>query len=199
MTFLVRLTHSLCRLMVWIGGLIVLAAAFLIGMEVVIRRFAGTTIGGIDEVSGYALAVSSSWTFAFALLHKAHVRIDTLYLLLPVRLRPYLDIAALGILGAFAALVTWHGADVFALSFAFRARAMTPLATPLWIPQGLWIFGWCVFLFVIALLLAQTVVAVLQGRTDQALKTAGLMTVEEELEEELGDIRRRGLAGESKQ
>lgn len=189
-----RLAHRLCRLMVWLGGIVVLAAAFLIGVEVLIRRFADTTIGGIDEVSGYALAVSSSWTFAFALLHKAHVRIDTFYLLLPRGVRPFLDIAALAILGAFAALVTWHGADVFVLSYGFSARAMTPLATPLWIPQGLWVFGWGMFLIVIFLLLLKTVIAVLRGRFDEALRTAGPMTAADELEEELGDIRRRGQA-----
>lgn len=178
--------------MVWAGGAIVLAAAFLIGVEVVIRRFAGITIGGIDEISGYALAISSAWTFAFALLHRAHIRIDTVYLLLAPRLRPILDIAGLGVLGSFVALLTWYGYGVFALSFAFNAHAMTPLATPLWIPQGLWLFGWIVFLVVILLLLARTLVAFAKGQTDLAIRMAGLLTVEDELSEELADIRRRG-------
>jgi TRAP-type C4-dicarboxylate transport system permease small subunit len=191
---MMRLTpvvERLSRVMVRAGGAIVLAAAVLIGVEVVIRRFAGFTVGGIDELSGYTLAISSSWAFGFALLQKAHVRIDTVYLMLPPRLRPLLDVAALCILGWFAGLVAWYGFDLFQLSVAFRARAMTPLATPLWIPQGLWLAGWAAFLAVIALLLAQTLGALLRGRADEALRASGLMTVEEELKEELGDIERR--------
>src|SRR3989454_7649898 len=36
--------------------------------------------------------------------------------------------------------------SVFAESLARGARAMTPLATPMWIPQGLWVIGLAGFL-----------------------------------------------------
>ena len=37
------------------------------------------TLGGADELSGYALAISSAWGFSSALLSRSHIRIDTVY------------------------------------------------------------------------------------------------------------------------
>ncbi len=174
-----------------IGGAIVLAAAILIGIEVCIRRFAGVTVGGIDELSGYALAISSAWAFAFTLLQRAHVRIDTVYQLFPRPARAYLDLLALLVLGLFAATIVARASEMFFLAARFGSRSLSPLATPLWIPQGLWVAGWVVFAVVITLLFTRTLIALLSGRTDEALKVAGMMTIEEEVRIELADLKRR--------
>lgn len=41
-----------------------LLAAVLIGIDVVIRKFFATSIGGADELAGYALAIGTSWGWA---------------------------------------------------------------------------------------------------------------------------------------
>lgn len=73
---LLELARRLARAGVWFGGALIIAAAFLVGIEVVIRKAFTLTIGGADELSGYALAISTSWALAFALLERAHIRID---------------------------------------------------------------------------------------------------------------------------
>jgi TRAP-type mannitol/chloroaromatic compound transport system permease small subunit len=51
----------------------------LIAVEIVMRRTVGTSPGLSFEYSGYVLGISASWSFAYALFHKAHIRIDAAY------------------------------------------------------------------------------------------------------------------------
>jgi TRAP-type C4-dicarboxylate transport system permease small subunit len=83
--------RRLTRLGLWFGGALVLAAAVLIGIDVVLRKFFATSIGGADELAGYALAIGTAWSLGAALIDRAHIRIDSLYVLLPTRLRLALD------------------------------------------------------------------------------------------------------------
>ena len=77
----------------WFGGALVLLAALLIGIDVLMRKFLNRSIGGADELAGYALAIGTAWGLAAALLDRAHIRIDSLYVLLPQKLRLALDLA----------------------------------------------------------------------------------------------------------
>ena len=61
------------------GGLLLVAATVLIIVEIVMRQFLHRTLGGVDELAGFALAVGTAWSFGSVLLDKAHVRIDTVY------------------------------------------------------------------------------------------------------------------------
>ncbi len=177
--------------MVWVGGSLILAAAAVICIEVLMRSAFGKSFAGVDEVSGYALAIGTTWACGYALLHKSHVRIDTLYFLFPRSVRPFLDIAALIALLAFASLLTYRGAELAVLSAQFDAHSMTPLASPLWIPQGLWVFGLLAFLVVILSLLWRAIRALFSGQSDLVSNLVGPVSIEEELHEELDDMTRR--------
>ena len=67
----------------WFGGTLVLLAALLIGVDVLMRKFFDRSIGGADELAGYSLAIGSAWGLGAALLDRAHIRIDSLYVLFP--------------------------------------------------------------------------------------------------------------------
>ena len=67
----------------WFGGALVLLAAILIGIDVLMRKFLARSIGGADELAGYALAIGTAWGLGAALLDRAHIRIDSLYMLFP--------------------------------------------------------------------------------------------------------------------
>ena len=82
----------------WFGGALILLAALLIGVDVVLRKFFTRSIGGADELAGYALAIGTAWGLAAALLERAHIRIDSLYMLFPSGLRIALDLAGLALL-----------------------------------------------------------------------------------------------------
>src|SRR5215831_1184128 len=104
--------RQLTRWGLWFGGTLVLLAALLIGVDVVLRKFFSRSIGGADELAGYALAIGSAWGLAAALVDRAHIRIDSLYILFPRWLRLALDLAGLLLLIGFFALIAWHGSGV---------------------------------------------------------------------------------------
>lgn len=182
---------AVSRTMAWAGGAAFLAVACLIAVDVVLRAVSGQSIQGVTEVGGFVLAVASAWAFAYALVCKAHVRIDSLYLLLPARARPWLDLVALGTLAFFAVMLSYHAASLFSLSWEFASRSLSPLQMPLWLPEGLWLFG-LVFFAAVCMLLFLRVLAALAGMGDpKARSLASLEPVDAEIEDELRDAERR--------
>src|SRR5205809_8127238 len=100
----------------WLGGALVLLAAVLIGIDVLMRKYLDRSIGGADELAGYSLAIGTAWGLAAALLDRAHIRIDSLYVFFPQKIRLALDALAPVLLGGFFALVAWHGLGVVSQS-----------------------------------------------------------------------------------
>jgi TRAP-type mannitol/chloroaromatic compound transport system permease small subunit len=184
---LLRLARRIARVGVWFGGVLLIAAALLIGVEVVIRKVFSISIGGADELAGYALAISTSWALAFALLERAHIRIDSLYVHLPVRLCAVLDIVGLALLCAFFGLITWYGFGVFRTSFTLGAQSLSPLGTPLVVPQLLWVLGFVMFLAVALLLLIRALGALVRGDLATVRRLVGSRTLREEVAAELGE------------
>jgi TRAP-type mannitol/chloroaromatic compound transport system permease small subunit len=182
---LLGLARRIARVGAWSGGVLLIAAALLVGVEVVIRKAFSVSVGGADELAGYALAISTSWALAFTLLERAHIRIDSLYVHLPVRLRALLDIAGLVLLTGFFALITWYGFGVFQTSYTLGARSMSPLGTPLMVPQLLWVLGLAMFLAVAVLLLIRALVALIAGDLATVRRLVGSRTLREEVAVEL--------------
>src|SRR5438128_11066628 len=87
------------------GGALVLLAAVLIGVDVLMRKFLARSLGGADELAGYSLAIGTAWGLSAALVDRAHIRIDSLYVLFPRKLRLALDLAALILFVALFALM----------------------------------------------------------------------------------------------
>lgn len=186
LSFAERLTcaaSSLSRWAVWVGGALTLASVFLITYEVIARRAFGVSMGGADELSGYAFAISVTWAFAFTVLERANVRIDVLYQYLPVRLTAFLDWLALVALGVFAVYLAYYGSQVAMLSWEQGSAANTPLGTPLWIPQTLWAVGLIWFVAVLLLMLVRASVALVTGDMSTVKTLAGMKTAVEEADE----------------
>lgn len=170
----------------WFGGALLIAAAFLIGIEVVIRKAFSLTIGGADELSGHALAISTAWALAFALLERAHIRIDSLYAHLPARLCALLDVAGLALLTGFVALIAWYGLGVFQTSYRLGAQSLSPLGTPLAMPQLIWVLGFVFFLVIAMLLLFRALMLLIAGDPRAVMRLIGSRSVTEEIEAEIG-------------
>jgi TRAP-type mannitol/chloroaromatic compound transport system permease small subunit len=184
---LLVLARRIARAGAWFGGTLLIAAALLVGVEVVIRKVFSLSIGGADELAGYVLAISTSWALAFTLLERAHIRIDSLYVHLPARLRALLDIAGLLLLTAFFALITWYGYGVLQTSYTLGARSMSPLGTPLMLPQLLWVLGLVMFLAIAVLLLIRAIVALIAGDLATVRRLVGSRTLREEVAAEIGE------------
>ncbi|KAA2235531.1 TRAP transporter small permease subunit [Salinarimonas soli] len=167
-----------------IAGLMILASAMLISYDVLVRKFLLITVGGADELAGYAFAVGTSWAFAFTLLRRANVRVDALYSRLPSRACAFLDLLGLVCLLVFVGYLAWRAALVLQDSILFSTRATTPLATPLWIPQSLWVAGFSLFLFAIVPLIFIVAQALVTGDDARVSRLAGARTNEEDAAEE---------------
>ena len=185
---MLQLARGVATFGAWFGGALMILASVVVGVEVVVRKVFSLSIGGADELAGYALAIGTAWSLGFALVHRAHIRIDSLYILMPRPVQVMLDVAGLLAFAGFFALVTWHGYGVLSLSIDVGARSMTRLGTPVAIPQALWVIGLVVFLLIALVLLVRALAALAMGDLATAQRLIGSRTATQELEEELREI-----------
>ena len=177
--------RGLTRFGLWFGGALVLAAALLIGVDVTLRKLFNASIGGADELAGYALALGTAWSLGAALLDRAHIRIDSLYILFPRWLRLALDFAGIALFIAFFGLVAWHGWSVVQQSWVSASRSQSAIATPTVIPQSIWLIGLVVFFLIGVALLVQAVWLIGSGRTAEAERAVSTRSAAEEVQEEI--------------
>ena len=183
---------KLSQIAVWIAGGTLICAAFVVSIDVILRKLFSISMGGADEIMGYVFAVGTAWAFTFTLLGRGNVRIDALYQFLPRRVRAVLDIVSVLVLGWFMLLVTKAAYSVFYGSMGwpfgdteFWSVSITPLLTPLAIPQGFWLLGLLLFMFAISLLLVRSVMALVKGDLATVARVIGPRTQDEEVKEEL--------------
>ena len=175
----------------WFGGALILLAAILIGIDVLMRKFLDRSIGGADELAGYSLAIGTAWGLAAALLDRAHIRIDSLYVLFPQKLRIALDLTALILLVGFFALMMWHGLGVVSQSWTSASRSQSALETPTVIPQALWIAGLFSFVVIGLLLLLAALRLAAAGDLRGVSRLISTRSAEEEVEDEIRDLKDR--------
>jgi len=185
---LIAFAQRLTRFGLWFGGALMLAAAVLIGVDVTLRKFFNASIGGADELAGYALALGTAWSLGAALLDRAHIRIDSLYVLLPRWLRLSLDFAGLALFIAFFGLIAWHGWSVVQQSWMSGSRSQSALATPTVIPQSLWLLGLALFFVVGLALLAHAAILIARGNASAAEHAISTRSAAEEVQEEIREL-----------
>jgi len=185
---LTAFAQRLTRFGLWFGGALILAAAVLIGVDVTLRKFFNASIGGADELAGYALALGTAWSLGAALLDRAHIRIDSLYVLLPRWLRLSLDFAGLALFIAFFGLIAWHGWSVVQRSWMSGSRSQSALATPTVIPQSLWLLGLALFFVVGLALLAHAAILIARRNASAAEQAISTRSAAEEVQEEIREL-----------
>lgn len=155
-------------------GIALLSAVVLILMEVAGRRWPTFRVGGADELSGYVMAAIATWGFSYALIERAHVRIDLLYMKLPAPGRAWLDIIAMASVAFIAMLVAYYAYDVLGKSIARGSRSNTPMAIQLWIPQAIWFAGWAWLTITSTVLLASLLMLSMVRRWSAIAELAGV-------------------------
>ena len=188
---LIHGTGAICRAGALVCGGLCVLVSFVIAVAVVMRKVFNVSIVGADEISSFILAASCSWGFAFALLHRAHVRVESLQLVLPRRLCAILDIVGLNLLGAFVAVIAWYTANVLALSIDMGALA-DMLDVPLWFPQAFWVAGFVVSVVLAVLLLIRSLIAFLAGDLAALQALIGSRSAVEEAAQEKSRVGRYG-------
>jgi TRAP-type C4-dicarboxylate transport system permease small subunit len=163
-----------------------LVAALTICIDIFLRYAFSRTIGGADDLAGYALAISSAWGFSAALLSRSHIRIDTVYVRVKSRAaRAALDFLSLACFAVFAALLAWHGWGVFRLSYLSSSHSQSAIEMPLAIPQGIWFAGLAFFLAVALFLFARALHACARRDLDSLFKLIGSKSAVAEAKEEI--------------
>lgn len=167
------------RLAALICGVALAGCAGFILVEIVLRQTGGG-LGGTDEISGYVMAATTAWGFGYALLERAHVRIDLLRGAMPSPARVLFDLAAVLALAFVAAVLAVQSWPVLARSLEHGSRANTPLETPLVIPQALWWSGLVWFAVMAAALVMVACLALLRGRRASAQAAIGVAAESEQ-------------------
>ncbi|MBT8359456.1 MAG: TRAP transporter small permease [Desulfobacterales bacterium] len=176
-------TEKISQVAAWFSGGLLFLASILIAVEVIARKVFSYSIGGADELSSYVLAISCTWGFSYALFRKTHIRIDVFYSRMPKPARHTLDILAHVLLGGYLIILCYFAFFVVKTSVVKHSAANTPLATPLWIPQSIWLAGLIWFGFSIAVLLFGTLYFRAKGQEREADQLLGIATLEEEIQE----------------
>jgi TRAP-type C4-dicarboxylate transport system permease small subunit len=180
-----RLIDILARAMNRCAGWLFVLCALFVTFDVLARKFLGFSSQSTTELSGYMLGVGIAWGLAGALDARTHVRIDILIQKVPARWRGYLHWLALALLVVFAGFLLYGAWHTTAESWDFRATDNSLLKTPLVIPQGLWLFGICVFGVMAALRLLEVALLLPKGDIQAIEHLTGPRTYVEEAEEAL--------------
>ena len=176
--------NVLSQYAVWAAGALIIASVLLICFDVIARKFWGFNTGGADELSSFAFAISTSWALAFATLQRANVRVDVLYQLLPLKVAALLDWLSVVALGVFMVFLTWYAKDVVSASWVQNSAANSTMATPLWIPQGLWFLGLLWMCVVMTLMLVRSSYLLVTGDIATLQELCGVRSAQEEADDE---------------
>lgn len=176
-----RLSETVSRLAIRVGGGLIILISLLITVEIVLRKTRNLSTGSTDELSGYALAISFTWALSYTLHQRAHVRIDVLYTRVGPALRAWLDCLSIISLTIFSVTLTYFCWRVLQDSLLLGAVSNTTLAIPLWIPQGLWLLGMVLFSLSSLLLSVLCLHALMIGDRARIFALAGSRTTDEEL------------------
>jgi TRAP-type C4-dicarboxylate transport system permease small subunit len=170
------------------GGAMLLIASIVICIDITTRYLFSWTVGGADELSGYALAISSAWGLSAAVLTRSHIRIDTVYVRVRSRLRAVLDLASLATFVFFFALITYYAWGVLKQSWTSDSHSLSEIQMPMIFPQGLWVLGLAFFVFVSALLFARGLRFLMKGDLDSLFALIGSKSAVAEAEEEVINV-----------
>ncbi|MCG6884801.1 MAG: TRAP transporter small permease [Silicimonas sp.] len=166
------------RLRIWnrriaiLTGIVLFACAAVVLADILLRRM-GSSFGGTDEISGYVMAIATSWGMAFTLLELGHVRIDIIRSRTGQIGRSLFDLFALAVLAGTVTLIAVKCWPVLSRSLANSSRANTPLETPLAWVQTPWFAGWVWFALVSWATFVVALVMIRKGQFEQSEQTIG--------------------------
>jgi len=143
-------TRTLDRTYLGMGylcGTMFLLLALFITYQVIARKFDFVMAPGMDLMSGYTMAMASTWAFSYALRTGSHVRIDVLLPFMSTRVRWWADQAALGSIVFFIAITSWKTWVMVLKSYDIGAVTNTYPLVPLWVPQTFVAIGFSMLAF----------------------------------------------------
>ncbi|SDJ09549.1 TRAP transporter small permease subunit [Lutimaribacter saemankumensis] len=163
-----------------IGIGLMLCAGFVL-LDIGLRQV-GASFGGTDEISGYVMAIATSWGMGYALMELGHVRIDILRTRVSQRGRALFDLFSMLVLSGTITLIAIRAWPVVERSLANSSRANTPLETPLALVQVPWFAGWVWFALIAWATFAAALMLVARGEFDKSEAAIGSFSEAETLQ-----------------
>ena len=126
-----------------VGFGLLICAAFVL-TDIIMRQI-GSSLGGTEEIAGYAMALATSWGMAFTLLEMGHVRIDILRSRFDTFKKALFDVFSMIVMSGVIITIALKAWPVLERSLTNGSTANTPLETPLAWVQLPWFAGWVWF------------------------------------------------------
>ena len=150
LTAMRAVTRTLDRVYLSMGylcGTMFLLLALFITYQVIARKFNIVMAPGMDLMSGFTMAMASTWAFSYALRTGSHVRIDVLLPFMSPRVRWWADQAALASIVFFVSITAWKTWVMVLKSYEIGAVTNTYPLVPLWVPQTFVALGFSMLAF----------------------------------------------------
>jgi TRAP-type C4-dicarboxylate transport system permease small subunit len=178
-----RTLMPVARSLALLAGYSLLGLSLLITAEILLRRFLNFSLQGGDEFGGYVLAIIAAFGFAYTLLERAHTRVEIIVERVSPGAQAWLNVISSWCIAGMGVFLAWRSCATLLESIEFKSLSGTPMMTPLWQPQSLWVLGLLYFaLASTAVAIHSTVLLFSSSRRLNALY--GIKTLNEIIEEE---------------
>lgn len=162
-------------------GLGLLACAGFVLLDIVMRQI-GTSLGGTEEIAGYAMAIATSWGMGYTLLELGHVRIDLLRSRMQSFGRALFDVFAMVVMSGVVVTIAIKAWPVVERSLVNGSRANTPLETPLALVQVPWFAGWVWFAVMSCIVTLAALSLIVRGRAAETEPMVGAFAEQDQLQ-----------------
>jgi TRAP-type mannitol/chloroaromatic compound transport system permease small subunit len=163
----------------WLIALSVLTCVEMLG-----RKVFAFSLQGVDEIGSYTFAAVGAFGFSYTLVTRGHTRVDFLLSRFSEKQRAVLNFTAMITLAVMAVFFVYRALHVVAESISLRSTAASPLATPLWMPQAIWLLGYALFCITALVAAGYACRLMIAGAWETLNKQYGPQTLEEEIESE---------------
>lgn len=183
------------RLLGMTFGIMMILLSLAITAETLLRKFFSYTLGGIDELGGYAIAIAAPLAFTVALVENSHIRINQVTSLMPRMAQAVLNALSAVSLALLAGYFFYFTVDTVLDTQAYQSIAQTPWATPLIYPQTVWLVAMATFPIAAIVFGIKALVMMARGDWRGLNRQFGPVSAQEELQAELDDLKKReGIA-----
>jgi TRAP-type C4-dicarboxylate transport system permease small subunit len=169
------------RMIAWLVGIMLLVCAAVVLIDIVLRQL-GSSFGGTDEISGYVMAIATSWGMAYTLLELGHIRIDLLRSRGTTMIKALFDIFCMIVTSATVVFIAIKAWPVVERSISNGSRANTPLETPLAWVQMPWFLGWVWFAVMSCMLTLLALSLLVKGRGAETEQMIGAFAEQDMLQ-----------------
>lgn len=172
------------------GASMILLSVMIVA-EILLRKFFAFSLGGVDELGGYAVAIVAPLAFIVTAAESAHIRINLLHARLPERARGILNLAASVSLALLALFLFYFTVKTVEETLAYRSIAQTPWATPLIFPQAVWLLTMGAFALGTVILALSACMAAARRDWGTLDRRFGPESVADEVQTEIDDLKKR--------